>query len=149
MAESYNPDSVWPPFGAFSMMVIQGDGQVVNVKGQVSLDRAGNVVGPGDMNTQVRQVLENIQSTLASVGGTLADVTSLVQYTTDIRAFMQAGPVRMEYFAAPFPITTTVEVSALYHPDLVIEITATAEIPKERYLPPADARPMHGVGNQQ
>ncbi len=37
MVDAVNPAGVWPPFGAFSMAVIQGDGQVVHLKGQVSL----------------------------------------------------------------------------------------------------------------
>jgi 2-iminobutanoate/2-iminopropanoate deaminase len=38
MIDSLNPPDVWSPFGAFSMDVIQGHGQVVYLKGQVSLD---------------------------------------------------------------------------------------------------------------
>ena len=43
MVNAVNPPDVWPPFGAFSMAVIQGDGHVVHLKGQVSLDRHGQV----------------------------------------------------------------------------------------------------------
>ncbi|WP_108883324.1 Rid family hydrolase [Anderseniella sp. Alg231-50] len=143
MAESCNPDNVWQPFGAFSMMVLQGSGQVVHLKGQVSLDRSGTIIGPGDMRAQVRQVLTNIKTVLAAVGGKMGDVISLVHYTTDIAAFMQTGDIRQEFFADPYPVTTTVEVAALYNSDLVIEITAVAEIPKDRYKAPAAAQAMH------
>ncbi|MEO1160612.1 MAG: RidA family protein [Pseudomonadota bacterium] len=143
MAKSYNPDNVWQPFGAFSMMVLQGTGQVVHLKGQVSLDRSGTIIGPGDMRAQVRQVLTNIKTVLAAVGGKMSDVISLVHYTTDIQAFMQTGDIRQEFFADPYPVTTTVEVAALYNADLVIEITAVAEIPEDRYEAPAVAQAMH------
>jgi len=33
MIDSFNPQSVWKPFGAFSMGVIQGEGQIVYLKG--------------------------------------------------------------------------------------------------------------------
>ena len=59
MAESYNPDNVWTPFGAFSMVVLQGTGQVVHLKGQVALDASGAIIGAGDMRAQVRQTLTN------------------------------------------------------------------------------------------
>lgn len=49
MVNAVNPTHVWSPFGAFSMAVIQGDGQIVHLKGQVSLDRYGQVVGQNDM----------------------------------------------------------------------------------------------------
>lgn len=143
MAKSCNPDKVWQPFGAFSMMVMQGSGQVVHLKGQVSLDATGTIVGPGDMRAQVRQVLSNIKTVLAAAGGKMSDVVSLVHYTTDIQAFMQTGDIRQEFFADPYPVTTTVEVAALYSADLVIEVTAVAEIPKDRYKAPVTAQAMH------
>lgn len=137
MIKSFNPPGVWAPFGAFSMAVAQGEGQVVHLKGQVALDPGGEIVGKGDMQAQLRQVLENIRAVLAHVGGTMADIVSLTQYATDIEAFMAAGALRKEYFAEPFPVTTTVEVSRLYHRDLMIEITAIAEIPRDRFVEPA------------
>ena len=48
----------------------------------------------------------------------MADVISLAHYATDIEQFMAAVDIRKEFFAEPFPITTTVEVSRLYRPDL-------------------------------
>lgn len=144
MALTYNPETLWAPFGAFSMMALPGDGQPVHLKGQVALNRAGEVVGAGDLETQVRQVLENIQTALGSVGGRMSDILSLTHYTTDIAAFMRCGPVRNAYFSAPYPVTTTVEVTSLYHPDLMVEITAAAEIPRDRFIVPATAEYMHG-----
>jgi 2-iminobutanoate/2-iminopropanoate deaminase len=54
MVDGFNPKGVWAPFGAFSMGVIQGAGQVVYLKGQVALDRAGEMVGKSDMQAQTR-----------------------------------------------------------------------------------------------
>ena len=137
MVESFNPLNVWPPFGAFSMGIVQGDGRIVHLKGQVLLDRKGRIVGKGNMERQLRQTLDNIKSVLAHVGGTMADIISLTHYVTDIKRFMDAGAVRREYFVEPFPVTTTVEISSLYDPDLMVEIAAIAEIPIERFEPPA------------
>ncbi len=136
MIDAINPPGVWSPFGAFSMAVIQGAGQIVHLKGQVALDQQGQVVGAQDMRAQVRKVLENIESVLASMGGEMGDVISLVHYATDIERFMGTGDIRKEFFAAPYPVTTTVQVARLYHPDLLIEITAMAEIPRERFRRP-------------
>lgn len=133
MIDAVNPPCVWAPFGAFSMAVIQGDGQIVRLKGQVSLDEHGQVVGVNDMRAQVRQVLGNIRDVLASMGGQMSDVISLVHYATDIEQFMATGDIRNEFFSAPFPVTTTVEVKRLYRLDLMIEITAVAEIPRHRF----------------
>lgn len=137
MISSFNPADVWQPFSVFSMGVIQGDGQLVYLKGQVALDKDGQVVGRGEMRAQTRKTLENIQAVLASVGGAMPDVVSLTHYVTDIDAFLQTRDIRREFFSPPFPVTTAVQVVRLYDPDLVVEITATAEIPRDRFKPPA------------
>ncbi|WP_175663529.1 RidA family protein [Burkholderia ambifaria] len=133
MAEAVNPPELWAPFGAFSMAVVQGDGRIVHLKGQIALDRDGHVVGAADMRAQVRQTLGNIRDVLAAIGGQMQDVISLVHYATDIDAFMQAGDIRETFFAEPYPVTTTVQVERLYRPDLLIEIAAIAEIPRARF----------------
>ena len=51
MVDAVNSVGVWSPFGAFSMASIQGAGQIVHLKGQISLDSNGQVVGSGDMTT--------------------------------------------------------------------------------------------------
>ncbi|HWT98650.1 MAG TPA: RidA family protein [Terriglobales bacterium] len=136
MSTAYKPPDLWQPFGAFSQLQILGEGRVVHLKGQVALDRDGEIVGAGDMRAQVGQVLENIRTALAAIGGEMRDVVSLTQYVTDIDAFMQTGDIRRRYFPAPYPVTTTVQVMRLYHPALVVEITAIAEIPLARFQAP-------------
>lgn len=136
--KSYNPPGVWKPFGAFSMAVAQGSGQVLHLKGQVSLSRDGEVIGEGNIELQVETTLKNIQSVLGDFGGRMEDVFSLVHHVTDIDTFMTTGHIRNKFFNKPFPITTTVEVSRLYHPALMVEITASAEIPLDRFIEPPE-----------
>lgn len=143
MATSYNPPDVWKPFGAFSQMVISGPGKTVYLKGQVALDPHGKIVGEGNMQTQVAQVLSNVSDILASVGGRMSDIVSIQQFTTDIDAFMRCGDIRSTYFSAPFPVTTTLEISTLYDQRLLFEMTCIAEIPMDRFSQPTDATQMH------
>ena len=95
---SYDPDGVWKPFGAFSMAVVQGTGKIVHLKGQVSLDEQGNVVGEGDIEAQVEQVFENIRNVLSSFGGRMEDIYTLTHHVTDIEEFMSTGHIRTRYF---------------------------------------------------
>jgi enamine deaminase RidA (YjgF/YER057c/UK114 family) len=142
MVDSFNPPGLWSPFGAFSLMAIQGSGQIVYLKGQVALDHGGQIVGRRDMRAQTRKALENVRDVLRSVGGEIGDIVSLTHYVIDIAAFMQASDIRREFFFEPYPVTTTVQVVRLYDPDLVIEITAIAEIPRQRFKhPSSDANP--------
>ena len=137
MIDAFNPRTVWQPFGAFSMAAVEGNGRIVHLKGQVALDRDGRIVGKSDMRVQTRQVLENIRDVLAALGGRMEDVLSLTHYVTDIQAFAVVGDIRREFFREPFPVTTTVQVAALYDRDLVIEISAIAEIPRDRFRRPS------------
>lgn len=143
MAKSFDPPNVWSPFGAFSQSVISGDGRTVYLKGQVALTPDGQIVGEGDMAAQVAQVLQNISDVLAAMGGRMSDIVSLQQFTTDIQAFMRCGEVRARFFEAPYPVTTTLEISALYDPRLLVEVTGVAEIPLDRFTLPDIAREKH------
>jgi enamine deaminase RidA (YjgF/YER057c/UK114 family) len=134
--DSFDPDSIWKPFGAFSQAVVQGTGKVVHLKGQVSLDKEGEIAGEGDIDAQVEKTLENIMSILAEFGGRMEDLYSLTHHVTNIEEFMKTGHIRTRYFKPPYPVTTTVEVARLYHPDLLVEITGSAEIPLDRYVEP-------------
>ena len=133
---SFNPASVWKPFGAFSQAVVQGSGKIIHLKGQVSLDVEGNIVGEGNIEIQVEKVLENIHSIVSCFGGRMEDIFSLTHYVTNIDEFMTTGHIRTKHFKSPYPVTTTVEVSHLYHPELMVEITSSAEIPMDRYMEP-------------
>jgi enamine deaminase RidA (YjgF/YER057c/UK114 family) len=46
------------------------------------------------------------------------------------------GDIRREFFVAPFPVTTTIEVARLYDRALLVEISAIAEIPRSRFKHP-------------
>jgi hypothetical protein len=50
----------------------------------------------------------------------MGDIISLTQYTTDMDAFMAAGDIRKQFFKEPYPVTTTVQVTRLYDPDLLM-----------------------------
>ncbi len=139
MAEMFNPPNLWQPFGPFSIGRVQGEGRVVHLKGQVSLDRDGHVVGPRDMRRQVRQVLENIRTALTHVGGEMRDLISMTQFVTDMPAFLSAGDIRRAFLSPPYPVSTTVQVASLYRPELMVEIAAIAEIPRDRFVAPSTA----------
>ena len=136
MVDAFNPADLWQPFGPFSQIAVQGDGRIVHLKGQVALDRDGRIVGAGDMRLQLHQVLENIRTALASIGGEVGDILSMTNYVVDMDAFLAAGDVRRAFFAAPYPVTSTVEVARLYDRALLVEISAVAEIPTGRFRRP-------------
>ena len=111
----------------YSHVVVVEGKKTIFVSGQLARDRDGGVVGPGDMRAQMRQVGENIKAALAAAGATLDDIVKTNTYVTDIEEFFKHTDVRMEYFGA-MPTSTTIEVSKLAHPDLMVEIEVIAAV---------------------
>ena len=103
-------------------------GDTVYVSGQVAADAEGNVVGKGDMAAQTRQAIANVEAVLATAGATLADVVKMTMYVTDMARAPEARKVRDEYFSKHPPASTGLEVSALAHPDLLIELDCIAVV---------------------
>jgi 2-iminobutanoate/2-iminopropanoate deaminase len=101
---------------------------LIFLSGQLSRDADGNLVGPGDMAEQARQAIRNMQVVLETAGGSLADIVSIVVYTTDIRQFKEIVAARMEFFKHNLPTSTIVEVNHLADPGLLIEFQATAAL---------------------
>lgn len=132
MAQGFNAPGVVKPVGIFSSAAWQPPGRVLHISGHVSLDMGGNIVHEGNIVAQTRQVLENIRSVLASVGGTMADIQKMTIYVTDLSRLIDLRAVQAEFFALPYPASTLVQVSALVRPEYLIEIEAVAVIPEDR-----------------
>jgi 2-iminobutanoate/2-iminopropanoate deaminase len=110
----------------YSHVVVAEGQRMIFIAGQLARDRQGNVVGKGDMRLQIRQVGENIKAALAAAGASLSDLVKTTTYVTDIEEFFKHVDVRMEYFGAALPTSTTVEVRRLAHPDFLVEVEALA-----------------------
>ncbi len=82
-----------------------------------------------DIREQTRAVIENIRDILRSVGADLQDVVEISSYLVDMNDFAGYNSVYAEYFGADGPARTTVAVHQLPHPQLRIEIKATAYKP--------------------
>jgi len=105
---------------------------------------AGAEVGPGgrpalNIRRQTRAVLENIRDILAAAGASLADVVEVSTFLVNMADFDGYNEVYGEFFGFEGPARTTVAVSALPHPQLLIEIKAVAYRPggAARIAPPA------------
>lgn len=111
----------------FSQAVKASGKEMVFVSGQVALDAAGTVVGPGDMAAQARQALLNLKAILEAGGTTLADVVKLTVYVTDMSRFGEVQAVRSEFWAGiPLPASTALEIKQLVRKEFLVEIEAIA-----------------------
>lgn len=82
-----------------------------------------------DIREQTRAVLQNIQSTLATVGASLDDVVDITTFLVNMNDFGGYNEVYATFFGDNPPARTTVAAHQLPHPHLLIEIKATALLP--------------------
>ncbi len=87
-------------------------------------DASGRVVL--DIRTQTRAVLENVRDILAAAGASLADLVEVSTFLVNMADFAGYNEVYAEFFSHEGPARTTVAVTALPHPLLLIEIKAVA-----------------------
>jgi len=118
------------PNGHFSQATaIAARGKLVFISGMTARKADGTIAGVGDITVQTRQVCENIKAAVEEAGGTLDDVMRVDVYVRNMEHFDAIHKVRREYFHAPAPASTMVEVTKMVHPDYLIEINAIAVLP--------------------
>jgi reactive intermediate/imine deaminase len=97
--------------GTYSQAIRAGD--TVYLSGQIPLDPATGELVPGDMESQVRRVFENLKAVAEASGGDLSRLVKLNVYLTDLGHFALVNRVMAEYFAEPYPARAAVGVASL------------------------------------
>ena len=103
-------------------------GDFVYVSGQVPVRADGSLV-EGGIESQTKQVLENIKAALALAGATLDDVVKTTVWVEDARDFSGMNKVYDTYFSVTPPARTTVESRLMI--DIKVEIEAVAYAPQK------------------
>jgi enamine deaminase RidA (YjgF/YER057c/UK114 family) len=128
MLEHIAPAGVAPGNGYTHVVV--GSGRLVAISGQIALDEAGALVGPGDAEAQARQVFGNLRRCLAAAGATFGDIIKLTYFVTDMAWMPAIRRVRDTFLdTARPPASTAVQVTAFVRPELLMEIEALAIVP--------------------
>ncbi|MGF9915042.1 RidA family protein [Paenibacillus ehimensis] len=121
-----NPQSM-PPAKGYTQVVEVRNGRTIYVSGQVAVNQHGELVGPGDLAAQTRQVFENIKSALEASGVSFNDVVKLTFFVTDIAQMQTVRDIRDSYVNTKNPpASSAVEVSKLVNDQFLIEIEAIA-----------------------
>jgi enamine deaminase RidA (YjgF/YER057c/UK114 family) len=121
-----NPWTWQDAFGFSQAFEVRGGERVLFCSGQASVDANGSPLHAKDMAKQLSQAFDNLETVLAKAGMTLANVVRLNFYTTDVSAFLKVTPQVVGRVGSSKPPGTLLGVAALFHPDIVIEIEATA-----------------------
>ena len=101
-------------------------GNLLFVAGQVAKDRNDELVGPGDIEAQARQVYRNLEAVLEEAGGSLADIVKMTTFLTHYDYLEGYRAVRNEFFSDPMPPNTLVFCESLAMPEFLIEVEAMA-----------------------
>jgi 2-iminobutanoate/2-iminopropanoate deaminase len=116
-----------PPTYTQGIKVTQAQ-TILILSGQVAYTADGKPDCVGDFKGQARGAYAAIKALVESQGGTMANVVKTTTYLTDISRRVDLAPVREEFFGKKSPASTMVQISALAHPDWMIEIEAIAVI---------------------
>ena len=133
--------------------VVTRGGYTLRMSGYPAIGPQG-IIGKGDMRAQTLQALEYVKRTVEAAGAAWDDIVHMTFFFTDREKFhREAIPARVEFFGRHakgglLPCITSIGVSALMHPDMLIEVEATAvwdRAPGKRRRPAAKQKPRRRV----
>ena len=109
--------------------VVAGD--TVYLRGQVAQDlESRKSLHVGDAGKQADKAMANIKMLLEESGSELGHIVKVIVYLTDIRYREAVYRAMGKWLKGVFPCSTGLVVEALARPEWVVEIDATAVIPK-------------------
>jgi 2-iminobutanoate/2-iminopropanoate deaminase len=115
------PDGLATPKPPYSPVVVSGD--TVYTAGQIANGLDGNLV-EGGIEQQTRQVLQNVRTCVEAGGLTMADVVKVNAFLADLADFPGYNEVYKEFFDAPYPVRSSVQVGL--PAGVLVEIEAVA-----------------------
>lgn len=104
-------DAAPAAIGPYSQAVRHGN--TVYLSGQIPLDPATGQLVDGDIAAQARRAFDNLRAVCVAAGGSFANVVRVGLYLTDLGEFAAVNAVMADYFDAPYPARSTIQVSAL------------------------------------
>jgi enamine deaminase RidA (YjgF/YER057c/UK114 family) len=100
-------------------------GNIIEIAGTTAVD-GEKIIGENDAYAQTKYIFEKIEIALRQAGAKMKDVVRTRMFVTDISKWEEFGKAHGEIFSKIKPVTTMVEVNALIHPLLLVEIEVTA-----------------------
>jgi reactive intermediate/imine deaminase len=97
--------------GPYSQAVRSGG--LLFLSGQIPLDPATMQLVEGDITTQARRVFDNLRAVCEEAGAGLDRIVRVGIYVVDLGDFAAVNAVMAEYFDAPYPARSTIEVTGL------------------------------------
>jgi 2-iminobutanoate/2-iminopropanoate deaminase len=115
------------PTGVYSQGIVSGD--LVFVAGQGPINPETSQLELGDIRSETRRALRNIQAILEAAGSSLQCVTRMGVFLADLKDFDGMNEVFREYFPQNPPARTTVGCAL---PEIRVEIDCIARLNSKR-----------------
>ena len=127
--ECINPGDLPRP-ETYTHVVVATGSKLVFVSGQEPEDLHGNLVGPGDLAAQAKQVFANLGRALAAAGARPDQVTKITIYVVNHRReYLPAiEEARVSLFGDHKPTDALLGIATLSNPEYLIEVDAIAVI---------------------
>ena len=111
--------------------IVTDGGKIIWMRGQCpqNLDDGVNIQSM-DPEDQTHKVMQNISQLIEEAGGEMKHLVKLVVYITDIKNRELVYRTIGKYTKNIHPVSTGLVVNALARPEWLVEIDATAVIPK-------------------
>jgi len=97
--------------GPYSQGIIAGN--LLFISGQLPMDPGTGEFVRGGIEEKTHRVLMNLKAIVEEAGADLSQVVKTTIFLVDLSHFAAVNRVYSEYFHAPFPARSTVQVSAL------------------------------------
>ena len=122
---NHDPNTIHPAFSDYALGTeVRGDARWLHVSGQVGVEKDGTLaVGP---EAQMARAFANIEEILKAAEMTkqhLVKITVFLTRTEDVALYRQA---RDQFLEGHRCASTLLVISALAHPDWLVEIEAVA-----------------------
>ena len=88
-----NPWTWQDKFGFVQANEVIDVNRTLYTAGIVSVDGDGNLLHPCDMEKQINQIFDDMETLVKQANFKLSNVVRFTYYTTDVQAFIKAGPI--------------------------------------------------------
>jgi 2-iminobutanoate/2-iminopropanoate deaminase len=99
------------PIGPYSQAISVGN--MLFVSGQIAIEKSTGQLHTGDIATETRQVMRNLEEILKEAEMTFSNVVKCSIFLKDMDSFPLVNEVYAAYFSSMPPARETVEVSRL------------------------------------
>jgi 2-iminobutanoate/2-iminopropanoate deaminase len=111
------------PIGPYSQAIQAGN--MLFISGQIAIQKSTGNILTGNIQTETKQVMENLNHILKSAGMDFSNVVKSSIFLKDMNNFPKVNEVYGQYFQQQPPARETVEVSRLPK-DVNVEISCIA-----------------------